>query len=194
MDVNISENNSKFNIILSKIKKNLKPIIVFALILLIAFLLFLYLKEVKEKKEIKISNEFNIARLLIEKEKLGDAKEIFYEIIEKKSEFYSPLSLYLIIENNMEEDNEKILKSFDKIIKIKGIEKENKNLIKIKKALFLIDNNFDEQKILDELNSIINSESIWKKESIEIIGDYFLNKGDKLKSEEFYKLLNNLDS
>tara|TARA_B100001769_G_C21874897_1_gene473317 strand:+ start:50 stop:634 length:585 start_codon:yes stop_codon:yes gene_type:complete len=194
MDVNISENNSKFNIIFSKIKKNLKPIIVFALILLIAFLLFLYLKEVKEKKEIKISNEFNIARLLIEKEKLGDAKEIFYEIIEKKSEFYSPLSLYLIIENNMEEDNEKILKSFDKIIKIKGIEKENKNLIKIKKALFLIDNNFDEQKILDELNSIINSESIWKKESIEIIGDYFLNKGDKLKSEEFYKLLNNLDS
>ena len=194
MDVNISENNSKSNIILSKIKKNLKPIIVFALILLIAFLLFLYLKEVKEKKEIKISNEFNIARLLIEKEKLGDAKEIFYEIIEKKSEFYSPLSLYLIIENNMEEDNEKILKSFDKIIKIKGIEKENKNLIKIKKALFLIDNNFDEQKILDELNSIINSESIWKKESIEIIGDYFLNKGDKLKSEEFYKLLNNLDS
>tara|TARA_B100000965_G_C19518150_1_gene725161 strand:- start:616 stop:1200 length:585 start_codon:yes stop_codon:yes gene_type:complete len=194
MDVNISENNSKFNIILSKIKKNLKPIIVFALILLIAFLLFLYLKEVKEKKEIKISNEFNIARLLIEKEKLGDAKEIFYEIIEKKSEFYSPLSLYLIIENNMEEDNEKILKSFDKIIKIKGIEKENKNLIKIKKALFLIDNNFDEQKILDELNSIINSESIWKKESIEIIGDYFLNKGDKLKSEEFYKLLNNPDS
>ena len=153
MDVNISENNSKFNIILSKIKKNLKPIIVFALILLIAFLLFLYLKEVKEKKEIKISNEFNIARLLIEKEKLGDAKEIFYEIIEKKSEFYSPLSLYLIIENNMEEDNEKILKSFDKIIKIKGIEKENKNLIKIKKALFLIDNNFDEQKISLNISS-----------------------------------------
>ena len=41
MDVNISENNSKSNIILSKIKKNLKPIIVFALILLIAFLVFL---------------------------------------------------------------------------------------------------------------------------------------------------------
>ena len=39
----------------------------------------------------------------------------------------------------MEENKDKILISFDKIIKIKGLEKENKNLIKIKKALFLIE-------------------------------------------------------
>ena len=63
-----------------------------------------------------------------------------------------------------------------KIIKIKGLEKENKNLIKIKKALFLIEKNANEQKILNELNPIINSNSIWKKESIEIIGDYFFIK------------------
>tara|TARA_B000000437_G_scaffold145960_1_gene106463 strand:- start:73 stop:657 length:585 start_codon:yes stop_codon:yes gene_type:complete len=191
MDLNVSENSSKLDNFIGKIKKNFKIIIVFVSILLLIFLFLLYQREAKEKQAIKISNEFNVARLLIEKGEPNDAKEIFYQIIDKKNKFYSPLSLYLIIENNMEENKDKILISFDKIIKIKGLEKENKNLIKIKKALFLIEKNANEQKILNELNPIINSNSIWKKESIEIIGDYFLSKGDKLKSEEFYKLLEN---
>jgi len=194
MDLNVSENSSKFDNIISKIKKNLKIIVVFVSILLLIFLFFLYQRDAKDKQAIKISNKFNVARLLIEKGKINDAKEIFYQIIDKKNKFYSPLSLYLIIENNMEENKDKILISFDKIIKIKGLEKENKNLIKIKKALFLIEKNANEQKILNELNPIINSNSIWKRESIEIIGDYLLSKGDKLKSEEFYKLLENIEN
>ena len=138
MDLNVSENSSKLDNFIGKIKKNFKIIIVFVSILLLIFLFLLYQREAKEKQAIKISNEFNVARLLIEKGEPNDAKEIFYQIIDKKNKFYSPLSLYLIIENNMEENKDKLV-SFDKIIKIKGLEKENKNLIKIKKALFLIE-------------------------------------------------------
>ena len=88
------------------------------------------------------------------------------------------------------ESDEKIISSlFDKVINIGDIDNETKNLVKIKKTLFLMKANKNEQEILNELKPIINSESIWRQNAIEIIGGYFLSKGDKIKSEEFYNLL-----
>ena len=77
MDLNVSENSSKLDNFIGKIKKNFKIIIVFVSILLLIFLFLLYQREAKEKQAIKISNEFNVARLLIEKGEPNDAKEIF---------------------------------------------------------------------------------------------------------------------
>ena len=37
--------------------------------------------------------------------------------------------------------------------------------------------------------SVINSESIWKKEAITILGDYFLSKNEEVKANNYYKLL-----
>lgn len=189
MNLNIAENSSKMEIVKNLIKKNLKAIIVLSSIILFTFFCYLYLKEAKIKKEIKISNEFNDARILIQKKETNKAKEKFYKIIDDQNSFYSPLSLYLVIENNMESDEKIISSLFDKVINIGDIDNETKNLVKIKKTLFLMKANKNEQEILNELKPIINSESIWRQNAIEIIGGYFLSKGDKIKSEEFYNLL-----
>ena len=46
-----------------------------------------------------------------------------------------------------------------------------------------------EQEVLEVLNPIINSDSIWRPNAIDILIGYFLNKGDFLKAEQYKKLL-----
>ena len=113
----------------------------------------------------------------------------FIACLKKKHKFYSTLSLNLIIDNNLLDSKETIIKLFDEVILIKKIETENRNLIKIKKALFLMDTS-DEKEILEILNPIINSKSLWKNEAIKLMSEYFLYKGEDIKSDQFLRLLN----
>ena len=50
-------------------------------------------------------------------------------------------------------------------------------------------NNSSEEKILELLNPIINSKSEWRPQAIEILYEYFLSKGEDVKSQEYYQLL-----
>ena len=90
----------------------------------------------------------------------------------------------------MEEDPLKIINFFNKILSISSIEKENLNLIKIKKAIFLF-NTGNEKSIIKTLNPVIESESIWRNVAISLISDYFLSKNQKIKANEYIQLLNN---
>ena len=110
-------------------------------------------------------------------------------IVSRKHKFYSPLALYFIIDNKLETDSIKIINYFDIILSIKSIDKENLNLIKIKKAIYLFDSKSEEQ-IIKTLNPVINSDSVWRNTAIQIISDYFISKGQKSKSNEYIKLLN----
>ena len=47
----------------------------------------------------------------------------------------------------------------------------------------------NEIELISLLNPIINSESIWKKEAITLLGDYFLSKNEEVKANSYYKLL-----
>ena len=57
-------------------------------------------------------------------------------IINKRDSTYSPLSLYFIIDNNIKTTNEEINEYFDILINDLRLDKEIKNLIIYKKALF----------------------------------------------------------
>ena len=95
----------------------------------------------------------------------------------------------MIIDNNIESDNSKIIVFFDKILANNSIDKENLNLIKIKKAIYLI--HLDNEKLIVEtLNPIINSNSVWKNTAINLITEYFLSKNQGIKAQEYFKLLN----
>ena len=48
----------------------------------------------------------------------------------------------------------------------------------------------DEKEILEILNPIINSKSLWKNEAIKLMSEYFLYKGEDIKSDQFLRLLN----
>ena len=141
-----------------------------------------------KKENINISEDFNQARILISQDKKNEGKNILFKIVEKKNKFYSPLSLFVIIDQKLEEDNQKITEMFDKVISIKGIDEENKDLIKIKKALFLTEF-ADEDIIIKTLNPIINSKSVWRSDAINLLGDFFTNRGENFKAKEYYDLL-----
>ena len=62
-------------------------------------------------------------------------------------------------------------------------------MIKIKKSIYLIhlDN---ERLIIETLNPVINSNSVWKNMAINLISQYFLSKNQTVKAEEYIQLLN----
>lgn len=186
---NVSAEKKDFTkFFISFFKKNLKIIIVIFTIILIGFAAFIWLDIRNNNKNILISNQYNEAVILIKRDQKKKATNILKKIINSKNNFYSPLSLYLILENQLEEDPKKILELFDKILSINKIDKANKDLIKIKKALYLTIHG-NEQKILSELNPVINSDSIWREEAILLLIDYFNSKGEKDKSNEYDELL-----
>ena len=80
--------------------------------------------------------------------------------------FYSLLSLNKIIENDLEKDSNEILKLFEVVENI-NLKKEHKNIIKLKKALYLnkISKTEEAQKLLQE---IISNNSTWKEIALEI--------------------------
>lgn len=179
---------SLFNNFILKIKQNPKLIFFIFVILILIFAGVFFFQGQAKKKNIFISNQFNQAKILINKKQIEQAKNILVEIIRDKNKFYSPLSLYLIIENNLEEDPKKTLELFDIVISNNKIDDENKNLILIKKGLFFSSLN-DEENMLKTLNPIVNSDSAWRVQAIQILGNYFYNKGEKQKSDEYYNLL-----
>ena len=191
MNNEITDLESKFKNIIPIIKQNSKLLISIVSVALLSLIIILYLSYKNQKDLIHISEQYYEAQILIEKKNNKQAKSILENIIAEKSKLYSPLSLYLIIDLKLENDPLKVIKLFDEVIKIKKIDKEDKNLIRIKKALFISNNKDEEQIILDLLNPIVNSDSIWRKMSIEFLAKYFSNKNQKVKSEDYFKLLNN---
>jgi len=187
-DQAINNNENKKKLLLS-FKNHYKKFLFLLLMIILGISGFFYAKYISEKKNIELSENFNRAKILINNDEKNKSKEILLEIVDKKNEFYSPLSLYLIIEEELIKDSDSVKKLFDKLLKIKGLDKDSKNLISFKKALFIIDE-ANEQEILSILNPIINSDSIWRNDSINLIAEYFLFKNQKSKSEEYYKLLN----
>ena len=83
-------------------------------------------------------------------------------------------------------ENNKINELFDVLINETNLEKEIKNLIVYKKALF--NSEFEtENNLIKILNPIINSDSIWKSHALYLMAEYFYHKNEKQKSKEFYE-------
>ena len=107
------------------------------------------------------------------------------EIIYENDTTYSPLALYFIIDNEILNENNEINKLFDQIINKTKLDKEIKNLIIYKKALFNSDFT-SENELLNILNPVINSESIWASHALYLLAEYFYSKNEKEKAKEFF--------
>ena len=52
----------------------------------------------------------------------------------------------------------------------------------------------DENQLLDILNPIIKSESIWKSHALFLMAEYYLAKNENQKSKEFFSQIVNLEN
>ncbi len=155
---------SKLTNIIIERKKILISILILITIFLIGLKFFDYYKEEKNKE---IAEKYIKAGIYLSSNKKDQSKEIYKEIINSKNKFYSILALNNIVENELEEDNDEILKLFNLVEKIK-INQDQKDLIKLKKALYFIKiSKFDEGNVI--LQEIITNDSKWKNIASEII-------------------------
>tara|TARA_B100001121_G_scaffold255284_1_gene232744 strand:+ start:766 stop:1404 length:639 start_codon:yes stop_codon:yes gene_type:complete len=191
-DIEIINQNTRIEKLKNFFFSNLKKIIIFLLILvLIVFGNFIFL-DIKKKNKIKIAETFNQVTALYNIGDQQDTKKKLIEIIKKNDPTYSPLALYFIIDNEIVQNNEVINQLFDQIINQSKVNKEIKNLIIYKKALFNSDT-YNENELLNLLNPIINSDSIWKSHSLYLMAEYFYDRNEREKSKEFLSKIVNLE-
>lgn len=180
-------NKSKFNFneFFSKNKKKLVFIVITLISIIFALLI---INEFKKKQFVEISEKYNSAKILIEKNNSAEALKILEEMILKKNRFYSPSALNLIIDNKLIKDKKKVLFYFDKIISNNKLDDETKNLFIFKKVVFIGDD-IKENELLSNLKPILKSNSLWKGTVSDYIKKYYLSKGEFNKANEFKKII-----
>jgi predicted negative regulator of RcsB-dependent stress response len=171
-------------------KKLLISILSLIIILLITYFAF---GEFKERKKIKISDQYNSIVTEYSENNKEISKNALIELVNKKDSTYSPLSLFFIIDNGLVSEQTKINELFDIIIEGASLEKEIKNLIIYKKALYNADNS-DENQLLEILKPVITSKSVWKSHGLYLMAEYFYSKNEKQKAKEFFSQIVSLEN
>ena len=189
-EINASTRNEKIK---SFFINNKKRIIIGSSILILLVVSYFAYGEIKTRNKIKIADQYNNSKINFFSGNKTKIENEMVNIINKKDKTYSPLALYFLLDNNIINSQEKINNLFDIIINEIKIDKEIKNLIIYKKALYNSDFG-TENDLLKILNPIINSDSIWKPHALYLLGEYFLSKNEKQKSKEFFEKILTLEN
>ena len=136
-----------------------------------------------ENKAKKYTHEYVIILSLINDKKINEAKERLEILKEAKINLHKVLAISKLLELSKENKNE-LISILDFAIK-SNIEKNDKDLFKIKKALLEFEN-LDEQQFLILLNPGDFKNSPWRVLSLEILGDFYLSTGQKIKAKDIY--------
>ena len=173
---------------------NNKNKIISGIVILIVVLVGTYsFERYQTNKKKEISNKFNSTTISYsEKTKDLTAKKLV-EIINEQDPTYSPLALYFIIDNQLISNDSEINSYFDVLINEISMDKEIKNLVIYKKALFNADQ-AQESDLLNMLNPLIKSESVWKSHALYLMAEYFYSKDQKQKSKEFFNQIVSLEN
>ena len=180
--INTNTRNEKIkNFFVNNKNKIISGIIILIIIVAGVFSYDKYL--INKKKD--ISDNYNSIIIDYSKKTKEKTASSLIEIINKKDPTYSPLSLYFIIDNNLVSDQSRINSLFDILINDTSLDSEINNLIIYKKALYNADN-AQESDLLNMLNPLINSKSVWKSHSLYLMAEYFYANNQKQKAKEFF--------
>ena len=166
-------------------EKNRISIFSIILIVTIIIVFFSFYSANKEKKKTFLAESYIEAKVLLETGEKNKAKDILKTIILSNNSTYSSLSLFLILNENLIVDQKELLNLYNHLLENNKFEKEVKNLIIFKKALF--QTNFEnESELLETAKPLLNSDTVWKPHILLLLGDYFVSKKQNLKAKEFY--------
>ena len=192
-DVSIINTNSRNEKIKNFFINNKNKLIFGIIILLIGIVGVYSFDKYQINKKQRVSDTFNL--VTIEHSENNKEKTItkLIEIINEKDPTYSPLSLYFIIDNELISDQKQINELFDILIDQTSLDDEIKNLVIYKKALFNADQS-SEGDLLNLLNPLINSKSVWKSHALYLMAEYFYAKDQNQKAKEFFNQIIGLEN
>ena len=192
-DISIINTNTRNEKIKNFFIHNKKKLILSLGVIIILLISYFAFGEYQDRKKIKISDSFNTITInYSESNKEKTAKDLI-QIVNEKNSTYSPLSLYFIIDNELISEKNTINELFDVIIDKTSLDKEIKNLNIYKKALYNADQ-INESDLLNILNPIIKSDSVWKSHALYLTAEYFYSKNEMQKSKEFFNQILNLEN
>jgi len=184
-EITIIDSNTRNEKIKNFFINNKKNLIIGLSIILILIIGYLSIKEVKERNQLKLANQFSLITINFKTEEKKITVDQLIKLINENDSTYSPLALYFLIDNNLINNRDEINDLFDQLINKIDLDEEIKNLIIYKKALF--NSEFSsENELLKILNPIINSKSIWKSHSLYLMAEYFYSKDQRQKAKEFF--------
>jgi len=154
-------------------------------ILIISLASIIFYLEKKEKEKTLLAESYIEAVVYSKNGDRNKAVNILREVIFANDSTYSTLSLFLILNENLILEKEELLHLFNHVLKENKFEKEVRNLIIFKKALFQ-SNLVNESELLEAVNPLINTETLWKPHALLLLGDYFFSKRQYFKAREFY--------
>ena len=192
-EVEIINTNTRNEKIKNFFIKNKKFLITIFIIIILFIFSFFYYQEYKESKKIDLADKYNFLVTKFESEKNNNIIDELKNIINKKDKTYSPLAFYFLLDNNLINSKDEINSYFDLLINEVSLEEEIKNLTIYKKGLFNSD--FAEENILlDILNPLIKSESIWRSHALYLMAEYYFAKNQKNKSKDFFEQIINIEN
>ena len=150
-------------------------------------------QEFKSSSKEKLSNKFNSIVTNFETDKKENINNNLIEIINTKDKTYSPLAFFFLLDNDLISTSDEINSYFDLLINEVSLDKEIKNLTIYKKGLFNSDF-VQENELLNILNPVIKSESIWKPQAMYLMAEFYLAKNQKQKSKDFFEQVINIEN
>jgi len=192
-DISIINSNTRNEKVRNFFNKNKIKIISILLSIVIVLIGAYSFDKYKTNQKIEISDKFNSITLTYSENTKDYTVKNLVEIINEKDPTYSPLSLYFIIDNELISDQGELNSYFDILIEKTSLDEEMKNLVIYKKALFNADQ-AEEGVLLNILNPLINSKSVWKSHALYLMAEYFYSKDQKQKAKEFFNQIISLEN
>ena len=177
------------NFLIAKRKQLITSLI---LIILILITFFSY-QEFKSSSKEKLASKFNSIVTNFETGKKENINNNLIEIINTKDKTYSPLAFFFLLDKDLITSSDEINSYFDLLINEVSLDKEIKNLTIYKKGLFNSDF-VQENELLNILNPVIKSESIWKPQVMYLMAEFYLAKNQKQKSKDFFDQILNIEN
>ena len=167
MEQNVDNKIDIKNRFINFYNNNTRKIYFFICLLIIIFASISFFNIKSENKNILIAEKYVKAGLYLASGDKDKSINLLDEIILSKNSFYGILALNLILEKNLVLDKNKIINYFE-ILNNTNQSKGNKDIINLKKALFLLKNSdFDQGNEL--LDKMIKENSDLKSLAEEII-------------------------
>ena len=188
--INAETRNEKIKNFLINNKKK----IIFSILFLIFVILGIYSFQIyKKSNRENLSEKYNNIILNYSDTEKNKTIISLKEIVKNKDSTYSPLALYFLIDNNLIENQKEINQLFDILINKTSLEVEIKNLVIYKKALYNADF-IEEKELLDILNPLLKSKSVWKSHALYLLAEFFYSNNEKQKSKEFFNEILNTEN